>query len=162
MIQQFQRRYVKEDEAATILGVPPREVRRLPGLLYCRVGPRTIRYDVVDLREYRLRMPPPSNTASMLAFIRECIARHPSDGGFIYFMRCQGIVKIGWSRQPPVRHRRFRSIIPFELTLIGFTPGSKAAEQEIHKRISPLRCGHLQEWFSPTPALTEAIEALCK
>jgi hypothetical protein len=155
------RRYLLEDEAADYLDVPINEVRRLPGLSRSEIGPRTIRYDILDLKEYRLRMPPPVDAVAMTRFIRGRVADHAQDDGHIYFLRCREAIKLGWSRQPIVRHRRFRSIIPFEVDLLGFIEGSKAAEQEIHKRLAPLRFGHLQEWFKATPALIGAIEDLC-
>jgi hypothetical protein len=154
-------RYLLESEAAAYLGVLPKEVRRLPGLLGCQIGPRTVRYDSFDLRAYGLRMPPPTDAAAMVRFIRGRVADNAGDGGRIYFMRCQEIIKIGWSRQPVVRHLRLRSIIPFDLELLGSIQGSCAAEKEIHKRLAPLRYGHLQEWFTPSTALVEAIKELC-
>jgi hypothetical protein len=164
--ERIEPRYLTAPEAAVILGVTPWRLRRLPDLLYCRVTARTHRWDRKDLMRYlpvlryRQRSKPrrlPTDTEEMATLIIKTLAAHPSDG-FVYFMRCREIVKIGFSRQPADRRERLASIIPFELELIGSVPGSWQAEQDLHAAFAERRFGHLREWFTHCPVLLAAIQ----
>jgi hypothetical protein len=75
-------------------------------------------------------------------------------------MRCRELVKIGYSIDPPNRHRQLQAFIPFDLDLIGYLPGSILAERALHAVFASIKAGAIDEWFRHSPALLEAIAAI--
>ena len=85
----------------------------------------------------------------------------------VYFMRCEGFVKIGMSFNPDNRLNQIRkgggSLFPRRMdvastSLIATEPGGFDREKELHARFASLR--HTGEWFTEAPELTEYIESL--
>ena len=147
-------RYVTATEAAAFLKMNLQTLRSLP-LKYCATAPNAIRYDMVDLREYRERMPIPNDHQQMADLIRKLAAEYPPTGA-IYFIRCRELIKIGYSRAPKTRFQQFQEVIPFELTLLGTLPGSLEGERALHKAFAHRRVGNL-EWFRHTRGILKAI-----
>jgi hypothetical protein len=65
--------------------------------------------------------------------------------GFVYFLRCGGFIKIGFSADPKRRLRYLQTATPFDFELLGAHPGLKWHEQQLHKVFASLR--HRHEWF---------------
>ena len=154
-------RYLPPREAADFLGVEPRAIRQLPDLPYARLGPRTVRYDVVDLAEYRRRLPLPTGADGLAMLIRKRISEH-AQTGHIYFIQCRELVKIGFSMDPPRRRVGLQAVIPFELVLLGAVAGSVPAERELHAAFASIKSPLLTEWFYHSPALLDAIQIVAK
>jgi hypothetical protein len=157
-MSEISQRYFRPDEAAAYLGIAPAAVRALPDLWQCRLTDRLIRYDLEDLKAYRYKLPLPKNADGLADLIRTRVAEHETVG-FIYFMRCREIVKIGYSAEPPSRHAALQAVIPFELELLGSMPGSVAAERDLHKTFSSIKYERHTEWFYHSPELLAAIGA---
>jgi hypothetical protein len=88
------------------------------------------------------------------------INRFGLDGGFVYFMSCRELVKIGYSKQPVARWTALRNEIPFELTLLGFIPASRDAECSLHRRFMTIR--KRNEWFAGSDDLREPMLLITK
>lgn len=86
----------------------------------------------------------------------------------VYFVRCEGYVKIGASSDPDARLRQIRksgggSFFPRRLDigaseLIATEPGGLDREKDLHAKFSHLR--HTGEWFTEAPELTDYIKGL--
>ena len=96
------------------------------------------------------------NAESVAAAMRRQIAEHPVDG-FIYFIQCQEIVKIGYSRAPAVRWKKLQAVIPFELLLLGTVPGCVPSEKALHRYLAPIKYPVFDEWFNMSETLMAAI-----
>ncbi len=59
--------------------------------------------------------------------------------GWVYFIKKDNLVKIGWSANPQQRVQKF------EGDLLGLLPGPMTLEKELHKRFADLHQG--SEWF---------------
>lgn len=80
----------------------------------------------------------------------------------IYFIQVQpaGPIKIGCTTMNVVqRLATLQECCPYELRWIGYLPGSRAKERQIHKRFSTARIR--SEWFDPVPELTAYIQESC-
>ena len=78
--------------------------------------------------------------------------------GFVYFLACEGFVKIGYSDTPFDRLSKIQTGNPFAVEYLGAIRGTLETEQEIHRQWAHLR--HRGEWFKATPELSEALHAL--
>lgn len=79
--------------------------------------------------------------------------------GWVYFIRApgpNGLVKIGFARQPVQRLIDLQIGSPVELTLIGCHRGTMADETGWHRRFAHLRVRG--EWFRYEPDLRKAIK----
>lgn len=95
---------------------------------------------------------------SIISQARVIIARWPSDGRRIYFVRCGKFIKIGTSSDPAYRLDALSTASPYELTLIGHIPGSMVAELALHDL---LRRHHVKgEWFRANAALMRVVNDL--
>lgn len=73
--------------------------------------------------------------------------------GFIYAIKCDGRVKIGWSLKPYLRFTKIRSDAPAPCEFVGVVPGSRSEERAIHALLAEHRVH--SEWFSlEGPVLT--------
>ncbi len=79
--------------------------------------------------------------------------------GFIYFVRCENFVKIGYSENPRYRPLTFRTGNPFDCSLIGIVEGGLDDEKRIHQQFRDDH--HRDEWFHLTPNVGERISAIC-
>lgn len=86
----------------------------------------------------------------------------------VYFIRCEGFIKIGKAQRPENRVKEIRRggiLFPRQLDLeaselIATELGGIERERELHARFAHLR--HTGEWFIEAPELTEYIESLSK
>lgn len=79
--------------------------------------------------------------------------------GFIYAIGASnGLVKIGWSEKPDRRLAKIASDCACECTLLGFAPGDKEREQELHSRFSAFH-SH-REWFRNDGIVAEFVAVL--
>jgi len=84
----------------------------------------------------------------------------------VYFIRCEGFIKIGKAQRPEARVKAIRRggiKFPTRLDLdtaelIATEPGGLVREKELHARFAHLR--HTGEWFREAPELTEYIDTL--
>ena len=95
-------------------------------------------------------------------------ATTPRQAKDLYFMRCEGYVKIGVSQDPKRRLTQIRggsALMPVgmdyrQTEIVRVIPGAGAREYPTHWQFSHLR--HTGEWFTETPELTDYISALTK
>ena len=85
---------------------------------------------------------------------------HPNhDMGTVYFIRCQGWVKVGFTSESdskiPARLRHMQTGNPFELELVMTVPGSLVDEKRFHYKLKKVR--GIGEWFSDGPELQEVL-----
>lgn len=92
-------------------------------------------------------------------FARMAVNRLAKTQGYIYFIRCENFVKIGYSAAPRRRPKEFATCNPFDCVLIGIMSGGTLLEDELHKRYAHLR--HRNEWFRAVPELLADIAAMC-
>lgn len=92
--------------------------------------------------------------------IMGAINKPTRDGGYVYFLQCRELVKIGYSLNPSARCAQIQDGIPFEVTPLGHLPASRKAERNLHWRFMTRReCG---EWFRISDDLKEAILLVAK
>jgi len=77
--------------------------------------------------------------------------------GYIYAIECGERIKIGHSMKPELRFVKIASDAPYPCTLIGYWPGSRVDEKDIHDLFSSIRVH--REWFAITIELRLFIEA---
>ncbi len=73
-----------------------------------------------------------------------CKSIHPSDNGYIYFIRDHTRVKIGYSRNPARRLAQFRTVLPGILEMYT-EPGNMTLEKYYHEWFKEYSLGG--EWF---------------
>src|SRR5436190_10066712 len=79
--------------------------------------------------------------------------------GFVYFIASdRGSIKIGWSSDVAKRFRTLETGSPDALTLLGFIPGDRAREKELHGQWKDQRVR--LEWYRDTKELREFIAQL--
>jgi len=122
---------------------------------------QTARYrrsDLFKILDEARRNPPPAP---------EPMRRDRRTEATVYFLRCDGFVKIGYSIDPHMRLRQIRSMdgtlfpggIDCAATeLLATEHGGFDRERELHKQFKHLR--HTGEWFTEAPELTEYINTL--
>lgn len=79
--------------------------------------------------------------------------------GFVYFVECEGFVKIGYSETPRWRPHDFATGNPFECRLIGLVEGGSDCEKDLHRRFK--KHHHRGEWFWLTQDVRAEIDELC-
>jgi hypothetical protein len=156
---EIQQRYFNSALAARYMGVTPRELLALPDLLQCRPLPRKILWDMKDLQAYKPKLPLPKTSEKLATLILARIAEYPA-AGFIYFVVCRELVKVGFSGEPPARVAALQAVIPFELQLLGAVRGSIPAERGLHAAFSSIKSSVGHEWFYHSPALLDAIKTV--
>jgi hypothetical protein len=87
--------------------------------------------------------------------------------GPVYFLRCEGFIKIGYSIAPRKRLSQIRGgdatrcpegINRSSIVLVQTEPGGRQRERQLHQQFKHLH--HWGEWFTEAPELTEYIESL--
>jgi DNA-binding transcriptional ArsR family regulator len=88
------------------------------------------------------------------------VSRSLDDGGLVYFIQSEygGPIKIGVTNDPSHRLATLQTGHPSKLHILAVTPGGTKKEKEIHDAFSGVRISG--EWFKPTPALMEYIDAI--
>lgn len=88
---------------------------------------------------------------------------------YVYALRDpqSGLIKIGVSKSPISRWRQIRRLCKEPLEHLGFLPGSRDTERQIHVRFGQFRVwratpGHqvMGEWFTPAEPVLEWVETL--
>jgi hypothetical protein len=81
---------------------------------------------------------------------------HP---GFVYAMKCEGFVKIGWSKTVQRRYNQISANNPHKITLLGSAPGTVGDERLIQMLLwNPYR--QKGEWFRYERLVVEVVENL--
>ena len=75
--------------------------------------------------------------------------------GYVYFIRCQDRVKIGFSKDPHKRLTKINADAPYPCELIGAADAALHAEDEIHRQFSSARVH--SEWFSFTDEIARFV-----
>lgn len=76
-------------------------------------------------------------------------------GGYVYFLRVDDLIKIGYSTQP---HRRLREYPP-NAEVLAVIPGTKKSEAALHGRFRfALQRG--REWFRPADEILEYVKEM--
>ena len=73
--------------------------------------------------------------------------------GKIYFIKYEGSIKIGFSKNPWARLNSLKTGMPNEPKLLSHFDGTKEKEQQLHKLFEPVRIN--REWYKPHPYLIE-------
>lgn len=76
--------------------------------------------------------------------------------GFIYFLRCNDFIKVGFSRYPKPRITRLACANPYPVAVAAVFPGTEADERQLHRLFAPHRVRG--EWFSSHPDIEETIK----
>lgn len=82
---------------------------------------------------------------------------HP---GFVYVIRCEDYVKIGWSKTVNRRFNQISSCNPFPCELLGSTPGTVGNEGLLHMLLDTPRVKG--EWFGRTKLVKDVVRHLLK
>lgn len=77
--------------------------------------------------------------------------------GFVYFIRCEDRVKIGYSEDPVRRLSKVNADAPFPCELLGWVAADDYPERELHERFAAARLH--SEWFAAIPEILAFIEA---
>ena len=88
-------------------------------------------------------------------------ARYCSQG--LYFIQAidgPNLIKIGYSYNADKRIRNLQIGSPVPLCVLGVISGTRQDEKDWHQRW--IHCREHGEWFTPTPALLNAIERAFK
>lgn len=75
--------------------------------------------------------------------------------GFIYAIQSGDLVKIGHSKNPEGRLSKINSDTSAPCRLIGYIPGTRADEDELHRRFARLRAH--SEWFRKSGIVEEFL-----
>lgn len=78
-----------------------------------------------------------------------------SKAGFVYFIRCEERVKIGFSIQPMNRLTKVNADAPFPCQLLGFVAVDSFTEEALHARFSAHRVHG--EWFAASDEVLDFI-----
>lgn len=74
---------------------------------------------------------------------------------WIYFLECDGLIKIGCSQDPQRRQYRLNTGNPKAIQWLGAVPGSRRDEAALHRRFRHVRVRG--EWFRPDEELRAVI-----
>lgn len=79
----------------------------------------------------------------------------------VYFVKCEGFIKIGYAADVSIRFQSFRASNPFPVSLLLFIPtadiaAAEALERSLHLQFSPKR--HRGEWFVYCPEIANFID----
>lgn len=90
--------------------------------------------------------------------LRVCQTLHSTDET-VYFVRCEGFVKIGYTKGTvESRMEAFFTSTPFELEILAEVPGGFALENALHRVFSLQK--HRGEWFRYEGSLSVFISLL--
>lgn len=86
------------------------------------------------------------------ARLRERTRATPTDGT-IYFLRCEGSIKIGWTSNLTQRMRGY----PPNTVMLATMPGTRSDESQLKRRFA-VHATHGREWFAAVPTLMQHID----
>ena len=78
--------------------------------------------------------------------------------GFIYAVKCDGRVKIGWSERPYLRFSKISSDAPAPCEFVGVVPGTREDEKAVHNLLAAHRVH--SEWFACEGAVLSFLDSL--
>lgn len=82
------------------------------------------------------------------------ILKRKKEQGFIYLIKSENKMKIGWSEfSPTIRMKALQTGNPETLSLISFIKGSQKAEKVLHQRFSHLN--YRGEWFNESQEILD-------
>lgn len=81
-------------------------------------------------------------------------------GSCVYFAQADDRVKVGWSRKIATRMAQLQTGNAAPIQLLGFTPGGRTKERQIHQQFAHLRVAG--EWFQAERELLAYIETVCR
>lgn len=130
---------------------------------HCKIG-KLVRIPEPAVRRYELLRDSAASPAVMrhVTTIQAVINAHPRDNGYVYFMRCREILKIGWSSQPLSRRAELQAVIPFEIEVLGYVASCRQAEAAMHAAFASVKYPLLKEWFYLSDDLLAAIVTVTK
>lgn len=81
---------------------------------------------------------------------------------YVYFVQVEdgGPIKIGFATNVSTRLAGLQTASPYPLRLLKAISGSRHREREIHQKFSEDRLRPNAEWFQPSPALLDFIQAV--
>jgi hypothetical protein len=80
--------------------------------------------------------------------------------GYVYVVRFQKYVKIGFSRSPDTRIKMIRASLPEPIKVVSIQPGSEVDERFTHRAFAAYR--QHQDWFREEGELAAWINGGCK
>ena len=80
--------------------------------------------------------------------------------GFVYFLRCEQFVKIGFTESLRRRLADHKTSNPMPITVLHTMPGTMADEAKLLLKFAHLK--HRGEWFNATPGLLNFIKSLVR
>lgn len=107
------------------------------------------------MTKHERNMIPATPSLCMLAAARTPCRKPPT---FIYFIRCEEYVKVGFSASPRLRLTHLQYANPHKLALIKVTRGTEAGEDAIKALLEPYHTRY--EWYRLTPEVRSAIDQL--
>jgi hypothetical protein len=78
----------------------------------------------------------------------------------VYFARCEGFVKVGFTQTPPARVAILNTASPWPVTLIGVMIGDETSEKAVHFELRRAGLHHRNEWFRFEGLAAEVAELL--
>ena len=156
-------------EVARDFGCSERRVRQIARRLgACRVIGRTMLFGHDDVeRLFEAMFPERALIARQAARIRELEKREaerelarlrpPSGRGFVYFVHCNGMVKIGFAVDVARRIKTLQTGSAHKLTVLRVEAAAPDDESDLHERFASLRVNG--EWFRYAGELKAFLEA---
>ena len=86
------------------------------------------------------------------------MGKQPPHPGFVYFFRCGGCVKIGYSKAWKRRLASLRTANSQPIEVWAVTEGTRQLERDLHKQFAPHKVSG--EWFIPSADLVAYIAGL--
>jgi hypothetical protein len=81
-----------------------------------------------------------------------------SNCGYVYFIRQQDKIKIGYSKNVDARLRQLQTSSPVKLELVGYIEGDQETEKQLHELFDDYRLSG--EWFSYSEEIQDHISGL--
>lgn len=117
----------------------------------------TIVHDAVDHLEAekeRKEMDARAQRTAAFNAARPAVVEPPKPGD-IYYVKSDGLIKIGWTSNLAKRMRQY----PPNSQLLATHPGTRAEEQRLHKRFAVHR-SHGREWYPLAPVILHHIDMM--
>lgn len=156
----------KPPHVAEVLGISERRLRRVAREWGCahQLG-RTMFFTDEDIAELRAHLQPKKDKVKAVALLAEVEAERSrlfgrqwmtqTYQGFVYFLECEGRIKIGFAKNVENRIRALTTSAPRPIRLLATMEGTRDDERKLHERFAIYRTHG--EWFNPGDRLTEYI-----
>lgn len=80
--------------------------------------------------------------------------------GFVYVLECQGMFKIGWSKNPKARLAVAKNFNPFPVSLVAFYSADHRVEREVHLKFWRNHVPGRGEWFKGDKEVKAWVDAI--